>query len=78
MSQIKQEQMDEKNNLTAKSKMKRKLFFKSVGTGVVSFIALKSFPFNLFNSAEIVKQEKIQVKINPSAVVRNKIGDPNG
>ena len=75
MSQINQNQKNEKINSKTKTNMKRKTFFKSLGTGVFSYIALKTFPFNLFNSSEIVKQGKVQVKINPSAVVRNKIGD---
>lgn len=76
MSQISQIKMDHKKNLKPNNIMKRTTFFKSFGTGVISFIALKTFPFNLMNKNGM-SNTKVQVKINPSAVVRNKTGDHN-
>lgn len=76
MSQVIQTKMDHKKNLKPNKIMKRTTFFKSLGTGVISFVALKTFPFNLM-SKNGLNESKVQVKINPSAVVRNKTGDHN-
>ncbi len=58
-------------------KIKRKNFFTAAGTGIVSYIVFRSFPFNLFAKKEGKKTQKIKVRINPLAVQRKKAGKTN-
>ena len=63
------------------TKMKRKKFFVSAGTGVFGFMLMKTFPFNLFKNSAKIESEKvsgIKVKLNPHAVSRNNSGANNG
>ncbi len=61
-------------------KIQRKKFFISLGTGFAGFMLLKSFPFSFFNknSNSLKENREINIKINPLAVRRNKIGGNNG
>jgi hypothetical protein len=55
--------------------MERKKFLISVGAGLTGFALFKSIPLlNIFASK---KTAKIEVKPNPLAVSRKKIGDRN-
>lgn len=58
-------------------KFNRKKFFASIGTGFLSYIIFKTFPFNLFSKKEKTKSQKIKVKINPLAVQRKNTGKNN-
>jgi hypothetical protein len=58
-------------------KINRKKFFASVGTGFLSYVVFKSFPFNLFAKKEKIKSPKIKVRINPLAVERKNTGKNN-
>jgi hypothetical protein len=58
-------------------KIKRKNFFASIGTGVLSFVVLRTFPFNLFSKNQVKKTRKIKVQINPLAVQRKNSGVNN-
>jgi hypothetical protein len=53
----------------------RKKFFSSVGTGVLGYFLMRSFPFSYF--AKSSKDKKVIIEINPDAVSRTKIGDKN-
>ena len=68
-------------NINLDKKIQRKKFFFSIGAGIAGFVALKSFPFNLFSKKErpkkIVNSKSSKVKINPSAVSRKNIGGNN-
>lgn len=58
-------------------KIKRKNFFATAGTGMLSYFVLRTFPFNLFAKKEAKKTQKIKVRINPLAVQRKKAGKTN-
>lgn len=53
----------------------RKKFFSSVGTGVLGYFLMRSFPFSFL--AKSSKDKKVIIEINPDAVSRTKIGDKN-
>lgn len=53
----------------------RKKFFSSVGTGVLGYFLMRTFPFSFF--AKSGKDKKVIIEINPDAVSRTKIGDKN-
>lgn len=57
--------------------MNRKKFFTSISLGAIGFTMLNTFPFNLIAKKSIKDKRKVQVKINPLAVSRKKIGDKN-
>ena len=63
-------------------KIRRKNFFYSLGAGIGSYIMMKSLPFKLFGNNLIknksLSENKIKIRINPSAVGRTKIGESNG
>ncbi len=55
-------------------KIKRDRFFTSIGTGFLSYVVFKSFPFNFLAKKEKLKKQKIKVRINPLAVQRKNTG----
>jgi hypothetical protein len=57
--------------------MNRKKFFTSISLGALGFTVLNTFPFNFISKKSGKDQKKVQVKINPLAVSRKKIGDKN-
>ena len=57
--------------------MNRKKFFTSISLGAVGLVAANSFPLNLIYKKSGVNNKKIEVKINPLAVSRKKIGEKN-
>lgn len=57
--------------------MERKKFFKTAGKGFVGFTILSSLPFNFGSMFSSGKSKKIQIKENPLAMRRNKLGDKN-
>ncbi len=61
-------------------KFKRKNFFTSLGIGLAGYFAMKSFPFKLFRSSKLLEHNdklKVNIRINPLAVSRKKIGGNN-
>jgi hypothetical protein len=58
-------------------KLKRKNFFTTAGTGILSYFVARSFPFNLFSKKEAKETKKIKVRINPLAVQRKNAGKRN-
>jgi hypothetical protein len=52
--------------------MNRKKFFAFTGTGLFGFVLMKSLPFNLLEKSNKDFEHQVKVKINPSAVSRNK------
>ncbi len=63
-------------------KLKRKNFFYSLGAGIGSYILMKSLPFKLLGNnlikSKSLNENKIKIRINPSAVGRTKLGENNG
>ena len=63
-------------------KFKRNNFFYFLGAGVSSYILMKSLPFKLFgktlNKNKSLIENKIKIRINPSAISRTKLGENNG
>jgi hypothetical protein len=55
-------------------KIKRKNFFTTAGTGFMTYVVFRSFPFNLFAKKEEKLTQKIKVRINPLAVQRKNRG----
>jgi hypothetical protein len=55
--------------------MKRNKFFISLGTGAFGLLLLNKFPLNLFSKNNAKRH--VEIKINPDAVSRKKIGDKN-
>lgn len=56
-------------------KIDRKKFFLTAATSFLGISLLNKFPFNLFEKNSKSENDKIQVKINPSAVSRNRKDD---
>jgi hypothetical protein len=56
-------------------KIDRKKFFLTAGVSFLGISLLNKFPFKLFGKNSKFENGKIQVKINPSAVSRNKKDD---
>ncbi|GAB4295339.1 MAG: hypothetical protein Kow0098_17630 [Ignavibacteriaceae bacterium] len=59
------------------NKIGRKKFFISLTTVAAGFIAYISFPFFRKKASVPAMKNKIEVKINPLAVSREKIGKKN-
>ena len=63
-------------------KIKRKNFFLSLGAFAGGYFLMRSLPFRIFGKRLIkpknISQNKIKIRINPSAVSRTKIGENNG
>lgn len=57
--------------------MNRKKFFTSISLGAIGLALFNTFPFNLVSKKIEKKNIKVNIKINPLAVSRKKIGDKN-
>ena len=57
--------------------MNRKKFFTSISLGAIGLALFNTFPFNLVLKKIEKKNIKVNIKINPLAVSRKKIGDKN-
>jgi len=57
--------------------MNRKKFFTSISFGVVGFAVYNSFPIKYFSKKSGFFKDKIEVKVNPLAVSRKKVGGKN-
>lgn len=70
------------SNFNFDNKIERKKFFTNAALGIVTYVVLKSFPFNLFvtkkKNIKIEKQKKNIIKENPLAVSRMNTGVNNG
>ena len=55
-----------------KKTISRKKFFGTLGKGAVVVAIASMLPFNLFAKKEKKSKNKIDIKIHPSAVRRNK------
>ncbi len=58
--------------------IKRKKFFRTLGTGLFGFVAVKLIPFSGLFSKSSAKIRTVKVKINPDAVSRDNNGNKNG
>lgn len=58
--------------------MNRKIFFTSISLGTVGFAIYNSFPMKYFSKQSSIFKNKIEVKVNPLAVSRKKVGKKNG
>ena len=56
----------------------RKKFFRTVGTGIFGFAAVKLIPFSGVFTKSSKRGKNIKVKINPDAVSRDNNGKKNG
>lgn len=57
--------------------MNRKKFFTSISLGAVGLAIFNSFPMNIISKRSKKTSNKINVKINPLAVSRKKVGVKN-
>jgi len=57
--------------------MNRKKFFTSISFCAVGFAVYNSFPMKYFSKKSNSFKQKIEVKINPLAVSRKKVGGKN-
>lgn len=57
--------------------MNRKKFFTSVSLGAIGFAVYNSFPMKYFPKASGYVNNKIEIKLNPLAVSRKKVGGKN-
>lgn len=57
--------------------MNRKKFFTSISVGAFGFAVYNSFPMKYFSKSSGVFKNKIEVKVNPLAVSRKKVGGKN-
>ena len=57
--------------------MNRKNFFTSISFGAVGFVIYNSFPMKYFSKKLNDSNTKLEVKVNPLAVGRNKAGKKN-
>ncbi len=57
--------------------MNRKKFFTSISLGAFGFAVYNSFPMKYFSKSSGVFKNKIEVKVNPLAVSRKKVGGKN-
>jgi len=57
--------------------MNRKIFFTSISLGAVGFAVYNSFPMKYFSKKTRSFRNKIDVKVNPLAVSRKKVGGKN-
>lgn len=58
--------------------MNRKKFFTSISLGAAGFAIYNSFPMKYFSKQSGIFKNKIEVKVNPLAVSRKKVGKKNG
>ncbi len=57
--------------------MNRKKFFTSISLGAIGFTIYNSFPIKYFTKPSGFFKNKIEVKANPFAVSRKKLGEKN-
>jgi hypothetical protein len=57
--------------------MNRKKFFTSISLGAVGFAVYNSFPMKYFSKKADSFKQKVEVKPNPLAVSRKKVGGQN-
>jgi hypothetical protein len=57
--------------------MNRKKFFTSISLGAVGFAVYNSFPMKYFSKKADNFKHKVEVKVNPLAVSRKKVGGKN-
>lgn len=57
--------------------MNRKKFFTSISLGAVGFAVYSSFPMKYFSKKSATFKSRIEVKVNPLAVSRKKVGGKN-
>ena len=57
--------------------MNRKKFFTSVALGAIGLAVYNSFPMKYFSKASGFVNNKIEIKLNPLAVSRKKVGGKN-
>jgi hypothetical protein len=57
--------------------MNRKKFFTSISLGAFGFVVYNSFPIKYFSKASAFSKNKIEVRVNPLAVSRKKVGGKN-
>lgn len=57
--------------------MNRKNFFTSISFGAIGFAVYSSFPIKYFSKKSGFFKDKIEVKVNPLAVSRKKVGGKN-
>jgi len=67
--------MNMSNGHKETKKIKRKKFFSQTGKGIAGLLLLSSFPLKLFAGK---KKRRVEIKLNPQAVGRNKNGRRNG
>ncbi len=53
----------------------RKSFFSFLGTGIIGYFLVKSFPFSFLRRD--ARSKKVTIEINPDAIRRTKIGEKN-
>jgi hypothetical protein len=58
-------------------KIERKKFFVNLGKGFAGLVLVNSLPFKLFGKNN-PSSRKVEIKINPLAVIRKKDGKKNG
>lgn len=57
--------------------MNRKIFSQKILKSIVGIAAISSIPFLAIKSKSLKKNNTVNVKVNPSAVRREKPGDKN-
>ena len=57
--------------------MNRKNFFTLISLGAVGFAVYNSFPMKYFSKRSAASKSRIEVKVNPLAVSRKKVGGKN-
>jgi hypothetical protein len=69
--------MNNENNLHIMKTIERKKFFTKLAKGFMGLVLVSSFPFKLFarNNSSL---KKVEIKINPLAVSRDKDNRKNG
>lgn len=68
--------MNKQNSLHTVKDLGRKKFFSKISKGFIGLVILSSFPFNLFGRNST--SGRIEIKINPLAVKREKGNKKNG
>lgn len=57
--------------------MNRKKFFTSISLGAIGFAVYNSFPMKYLSKKTDSFKHKVEVKVNPLAVSRKKVGGKN-
>lgn len=57
--------------------MNRKKFFTSISLGAIGFAVYNSFPMKYFSKKSATFRSRVEVKVNPLAVSRKKVGGKN-